>query len=124
MGGPSLPPVLQHHPICAWASQTWGQHGSGDPLCRSPPALLPLSPLPQVLLRVLFPFQYANPSPEYKLLQSSEEQGNISVLHTPQILLCMETDTIIIGISLFYILAEETLCPIEPLLSRNEGEEL
>lgn len=36
----------------------------------------------------------------------------------------METDTIIIGISLFTILAEETLCAIEPLLSRNEGEEV
>lgn len=33
----------------------------------------------------------------------------------------METDTIIIGISLFNITA---LSPIEPLLSRNEGEEV
>lgn len=36
----------------------------------------------------------------------------------------MEMDTIIIEISLFNISAEETLSPIEPLLSRNEGAEV
>lgn len=124
-GSLPFPSVLGHHPICALASQTWGQRGlSRPPLLVPPPAPLPLSPLPQVSLRVLFPFYYANPSPEHKLLQSLEGQGNISVLHNPQILLCMETDTIIIGISLFNISAEETLSPIEPLLSRNEGEEV
>lgn len=60
---------------------------------------LPLSSLPQGFFGVLSPFSCANP-PEYKLLQSSEGQGNISVLNTPQILLCTEMDTIIIGISL------------------------
>lgn len=103
-GNLPFPSVLRHHPICALASQTWGRCGLSRPLCRSlqvsAPALLPLSPLPRVFLRVLFPLWYANPSPEYKLLQSLEGQGNISVLHNPQILLCTETDTIIIGISL------------------------